>query len=165
MGRVSDPFPDRNLDLRDKIAWMVETNGFAVEPVAARPEADPPQASYAYTIGFETTYGHPEVAIFGLTGQAASGLLRMIGGHLAGGGVLPVGDEFVGLLDNDLRSVLLPIDLDTHPGLFDGADLWYAGTPYRVLQFVWPDRNGWMPWESGFDERLRYAQPVIGERA
>jgi hypothetical protein len=144
---------------------MVETNGFAVEPVAPVPDTDPPQAGYVYTIGFETSFGHPEVVIFGLTGQAASGLLRMIGGHLAGGGALPVGEEFVGLLDNELRSVLLPIDTDAAEGLFASADLWYAGEEYRVLQFVWPDKQGWLPWESGYDQRLRYAQPVIGTAA
>ncbi|MBK9180173.1 MAG: DUF4262 domain-containing protein [Acidimicrobiales bacterium] len=162
---MSDPFPDRHLGLRDKIAWMVETNGFAIEPVLARPDDDPPQPGYTYTVGFETTFGHPEVVIFGLTPVAASGLLRMIGAHLAGGGGLPVDDEFVGLLDNDLRSALLPVDVEVRGHLFDGASLWYRDQGYRVLQFVWPDRNGWLPWEPGFDRRLSLAQPVIGVRA
>ena len=27
---------------------------------------------------------------------------------------------------------------------------------------VYPDRNGFLPYEPGFDQRLRFAQPVIG---
>jgi hypothetical protein len=33
------------------------------------------------------------------------------------------------------------------------------------VQLVWPDRAGWLPWESGFDERVSPAQPVIGSLA
>ena len=28
---------------------------------------------------------------------------------------------------------------------------------------AWPDRDGWLPWESGFDARMAMAQPVLGE--
>ena len=30
------------------------------------------------------------------------------------------------------------------------------------MQLAWPDRNGWLPWESGFEHRLLFAQPVVG---
>jgi hypothetical protein len=32
-----------------------------------------------------------------------------------------------------------------------------------VVQLLYPDRNGFMPYETGFDQRMRLAQPVIGE--
>src|SRR5580765_6842528 len=69
-----DPFPDRSMEHDDKIAWMVEMKGWAIEPVPPRPEADPPMPGYAYTIGLESTYDFPEVVLFGLTPVAASGL-------------------------------------------------------------------------------------------
>ena len=46
--------------------------------------------------------------------------------------------------------------------LFAVADEWYSGDEYRVVQLAWPDRNGWLPWESGFDHRLLLAQPMVG---
>ena len=47
--------PDFHLPHAEKIEWMVETDGFAVEPVPPDPDADPPQPAYTYTIGFPTT--------------------------------------------------------------------------------------------------------------
>ena len=32
-----------------------------------------------------------------------------------------------------------------------------------MVQLVYPDRNGFLPYEDGFERRLRYAQPVIGQ--
>jgi len=81
---------------------------------------------------------------------------------LRGGTEIPVGPLFQGLLDNDLRSALLPVDMEEYGELFVAATDWYEGAPYRVAQLAWPDRNGWLPWESGFDHRLLMAQPVIG---
>ena len=31
-----------------------------------------------------------------------------------------------------------------------------------MVQLFYPDRNGFMPYETGFEQRLRLAQPVVG---
>lgn len=162
MSGGGDVFPDRSMEHRDKIAWMIETRGWAIEPVAADPDAAPPRGAFAYTIGLESTFGFPEVVVFGLTPVAASGLLGEVVDLLRSGTQLPVGALFVGLLDNDLRCALLPVDVTEHLELFETASAWHRRTTFGVVQLVWPDRNGWMPWESGFDARMRFAQPVIG---
>jgi hypothetical protein len=154
--------PDRAMEHRDKIAWMVETRGWAIEAVAPRPEADPPQAGYAYTIGFESAFGFPEVVIFGLTPVAANGLAGLVADFLAGGVDLPIGPLFTGLLDNELRCALVPVDVGEHAELFAAAVAWHGGLDFRVVQLAWPDRNGWMPWEPGFNHALHLAEPVLG---
>jgi len=156
---AQDVFPDRGMAHDDKIAEVVELNGWCAVPVA--PSEDPPTPGYTYTVGFETTYGHPEVVIFGLQPVAARGLMEMMVEYLAGGGHLPEG-VFVGLLDNDLPSALLPIDPEEIDGLVDSATAFHRGPDFRTVQFVWPDRNGLLPWNEGYDERLRLAQPVVG---
>mgnify|MGYP001278022622 FL=1 len=157
---MSDVFPDRDMDHDDKIAWVVETNGWCAEPVAAM--EDPPTPGYTYTIGFETSYDHPEIVIFGLQPVMARGLIEMLAVHIDAGGVIPDG-MFVGLLDNDLPAAMLPVDMEEHAALFAGATRFHGRDDYRVCQFVWPDRNGKMPWDEGYDNRLRLAQPVIGQ--
>ncbi len=157
---MSAVFPDRDMDHDDKIAWVVETNGWCAEPVAAM--EDPPTPGYTYTIGFETSYDHPEVVIFGLQPVMARGLIEMLAVHIDAGGVIPDG-MFVGLLDNDLPAAMLPVDMEEHAALFAGATRFHGRDDYRVCQFVWPDRNGKMPWDEGYDNRLRLAQPVIGQ--
>ena len=68
----------------------------------------------------------------------------------------------VGLLDNDLRCLFAPIDLERWSSLFETSIAWYRGEAPTMLQLMYPDRNGFMPYEAGFDQRLRFAQPVIG---
>jgi hypothetical protein len=158
-----DVFPDRNMDHLDKLAWVIEDQGWVAVPVDAQ-EGPPPVAGYTYTVGFTTAFGRPEVAIFGLQAVAARGLLGLIADQHAGGVELPVDAVFVGLLENDLPCALLPVDLEAHGGLFPDASalLDRAGEPWQLLQFVWPDRNGRFPWDQDYDPRLRVAQPVVG---
>jgi hypothetical protein len=157
-----DVFPDRSMEHSDKIAWMVESRGWAIQPVPPRPDSDPPMPGYAYTIGLESSYQFPEVVLFGLTPVAATGLAELLVGLVADGVDIPVGVVFTGLLDNDLRCALLPIETDEHVDLFAEAVAWHHGSGFRMLQLAWPDRNGWLPWESGFEHRLLFAQPVVG---
>jgi hypothetical protein len=159
---AEDPFPDRSMEHRDKIAWMIETNGWALEPVGPRPDADPPIPAYAYSIGLDSGFGFPEVAVFGLTPVASNGLVSLVVALLRDGVRPPIGELFLGLLDGEQRCALLPVDLDEHLDLFETAAAWHRRTSFEVVQLVWPDRNGFLPFEPGFDQRLRFAQPMIG---
>ena len=144
----------------DKIEWMIETNGYAVEPVGARPEADPPEPGYTYTIGVPELVGFPDVVVFGLTPAAANGLIGLVVDACRGGTEIPVDRELVGLLDNDLRCRFAPIE---HRGdRFVVAEAWYRGEPPPIVQLIYPDRNGFLPYESGYEHRMRFAQPVVG---
>jgi hypothetical protein len=161
----NDPVPDRTMAHVEKIEWMIESAGWAFEAVSARIDPSPPAPPYGYTIGLEDRYHFPEVIVFGMTAAAARGLVGLVVDLLESGAEPPVHALFVGLLDNDLRAALLPVVVHEHRELFGTAIDWFAGRPFRVVQFVWPDRSGWLPWESGFDSRLRFAQPVIGNHA
>ncbi len=156
-----DVFPDRNMDHLDKIRWIIETQGWAAEPVAPV-EAPEPQPAYTYSVGFEATFAQPEVVVLGLRPVAARGLLGVVADQHRAGVGLPVGQLFAGLLDGDLRCCLLRVDPEECAGMFPTLDHLTGGDGYRVQQFVWPDRHGILPWEDGYDERLRLAQPVVG---
>jgi hypothetical protein len=156
-----DVFPDRSMALRDKYAWMIETTGWLLEPVAGDPSTDPPFPGYAYTIGFEQTFGFPEVVIVGLKPVAAKGLAGLVADLLAAGTQIPVGELFRGLYDGDLRAALLPVDLAETGSMFEGAAAWYGESPFRMVQLAWPDRSGWLPWESGVDPQTAAVQLLL----
>ena len=137
-------------------------NGWALEPVAPRADTDPPVPAYAYTIGVPALTGFAEIAVFGLTPVATNGLVGLVIDALRGGTEIPTGVELVGLLDNELRCAFAPVDLDVAGDLFATARSWYRGEPYELVQLVYPDRNGFMPYEPGFDQRMRFAQPLVG---
>ena len=145
----------------EKIDWMVETDGFAVEPVLPDATTDPPQPAYAYTIGFPAHVAFPEVVVFGLTPVAARGLLGLVADARRGGTVIPLDVELVGLLDNELRCRFSPVDLDVWGEWFGTAAAWYRGAPFELVQLIYPDRNGFLPYEAGYEQRMRLAQPVI----
>ena len=146
----------------EKIQWMIDTNGYAVEPVAPVPDVDPPVPAYSYSIGLPAVVEFPDVAVFGLTPVAANGLIGLVVDARRGGTEIPIGVELVGLLDNDLRCAFAPIDLDVWEPMFATAAAWYEGEPFSMVQLYFPDRNGFMPYETGYDQRMRFAQPVIG---
>lgn len=149
----------------EKIEWMIETTGWAIEPVPAATDSDPPVAGYAYTIGFPAAFGFPELLLFGLTPVAARGLMGLVADLLAGGTEVPLGVPVIGVLDGEQRCVFAPIDTAEWAALFGTAVAWYRGGPFEAVQLLWPDRNGMLPYEIGFDQRLRLAQPVIGTLA
>jgi len=159
---MSAELPDFHLPHAEKIEWMIETNGWALEPVSPNPDLDPPTPAYAYTIGLPSLVEFPEVVVFGLTPVATRGLLDLLIDMLQGGTEVPVGVELVGLFDNDLRCEFAPIDVEQWSELFGTALAWYRGEPFEAVQLLWPDRNGFLPTEAGFAQHLRLAQPVIG---
>ena len=155
--------PDFHIPHAEKIEWMIETNGLALEPVPPDPAAQPPSPAYSYTIGVPASLGFPEIVVFGLAPAAANGLITLVLDAVRGGTVIPLGIELIGLLDNDLRCFFASIDVETYGDHFATAHSWYQGQPYSIVQLLYPDRAGTMPYEPAFEERLRLAQPIIGD--
>jgi hypothetical protein len=160
---MAGDLPDFQLPHAEKIEWMIETEGYALEVVAPDAASDPPQAGYSYTINFADHVAFPDVVVFGLTPVAARGLIGLVRDTRAEGAEIPIGAELVGLLDNELRCCFAPVDLVEWAPLFATAQAWYGGEPFEMVQLVYPDRSGFLPYEPGFDQRLRFAQPVIGQ--
>ena len=153
--------PDFKIPHAEKIEWMIETNGWAIEPVPADVTPEHPSPGFVYTIGFPERFGFPEVVIFGLTPVASKGILDLVAQQLEAGVTVPLDVPIVGLLDNDLRCVFATIDEDRSEGFFATGRAWHRGA-FSIVQLMWPDRQGWLPFEDGFDHRLRAAQPVLG---
>ncbi len=154
--------PDFHIPHAEKIEWMIETNGWALEPVPSDPSSVPPRPGYAYSIGLPDAVGFTDVAVFGLTPVAANGLVTLVADACRGGTEIPLGVELVGLLDNDLRCMFAPIEPAAWPVWFATGVAWYSGSPSGFVQMFYPDRDGFLPYESGFDQRLRHAQPIVG---
>lgn len=159
-----DELPDFDIPHAEKIEWMIETSGWALEPVPADHESDPPKAGYSYTIGMPATHGFSDIVVFGLTPVAVKGIIDLVVDQLSAGVDIPLNTPLIGLLDNELRCVFADVDMSAHEELFATAGKWYRGRKFSMVQLVWPDRNGWLPEESGFDPALRFAQPLICAR-
>ena len=146
---------------REKIDWMLESQGFGIEPVRAVDDPSAPYPTYSYTFGLEALVGYPEICVVGLAPAAANGLLNLAVSMLRSGTVLPIDQPFVGLLDNDLRSMLVTVDLGQHAHRFATPPIIYGEQPWRMVQLIWPHRNGAFPWEEGWPHEMRLLQPLL----
>ena len=163
-----DVFPDRDMSHRDKVVFMLEREGWALDAVAGHPESDPPVPRYAFTIGFEDRFGFPEVCVVGLSPVACRGLFDLLADALAGGTDLPIGPPFIGLLDGGQPCALLPVDATACVEMFASLAEHHtiAGDPpdaFRMVQLAWPDADGALPWEPAFARDLVPIQVLLGD--
>lgn len=163
-----DVFPDRDMSHRDKIEFMLEREGWAIDSVPASGDADAPIPRYAYTVGFEERFAFPELCVFGLAPVACKGLFDLLAGVLDSGAEVPVGAPFVGLLDGDQPCALLPVDTAGAHGMFPSLVEHHtlAGHPpdaFEMVQLAWPDDHGNLPWEPAFAPHLAPVQLLLGE--
>lgn len=133
---------------------MIARYGWGITAVFDPAGIDPP---FAYTTGL-SKLDLPELIVFGLPGQAAHGLLNIIGRKLKGGEQLPLNTRLDDIADG-FPAVLLAAAREHTDRYMYATSSRYPG--YRALQLVWPDPQSRFPWEFGFDEHYRSAQPLL----
>ena len=145
---------DSDLDEKDaKLLETLEQWGWFVTKVAA---ADSKPA-FAYSMGLYDNFKHPEIIIFGLELGTMHELINDAGKRIRQGHGYKEDQRYDDLLKGyecEFRMVK-PIYYD---GLLNYAIWYYNGSPFPVLQLVWPDQTGLFPWEDGFEERFRKKQ-------
>jgi hypothetical protein len=152
---------DFSISHREKIEWMLETNGWALE--AVRPQVGDAAASpaHSYSIGVTALTGFPEILVIGLAPATANDVISVAVDALRSGSEIPIACELVGLLDGEQRCAFAPITEDDAlkwcPAVSE-----YTDTSVEVVQMLYPDRHGFLPYEAGYEQRMRYAQPVVG---
>ena len=113
-----DVFPDRDMSHRDKIEFMLEREGWAMDAVPTREGIESAFPSYAYTVGFEERFGFPEICVVGLSPVACRGLFDLVANALDGGTDLPISAPFIGLLDGGQPCAFLRVDVATCGTMF-----------------------------------------------
>lgn len=149
---MTQPLPENGrLVIRD-----VNTSGWHIARV-------PPAGGHhgwAFSVGFEQTFHHPEVAIFGLPDDVQRALLDTIGQQLRVGRAFPNGhvDE---TLAPPYRCMFRGIDAAWQAAVLPAASWFYGDRPFAAVQLFWPDRAQLLPWQAGFDPDLATFQPLL----
>jgi hypothetical protein len=157
----------RRLHLRD-LDRRIRQNGWTAIYVGDYRTAP----TWVYTLGFDETLDQPELVIFDIPQDVANGLLHKAFQDVkAGELVLQDGQSWI--IDGQRFGVWRKV----HPSQIDGPDLWLAAAVNRreartgrrfgleAFQLVVGDENGHMPWDTGYDERLRLRQPALYQPA
>lgn len=121
-----------------------------------------PLPIFAYTVGLEHSFEHPELIVMGLPPNLAATLLNQIGESVREGrqfrdGVLLPGAE-IGL-EGDFG--LGGVGKDAKEELMLSARWFYRGSHFRALQVIWQDLEKRFPGDPAFDTRLLRLQPLL----
>ncbi len=120
---------------------------------------------FAYTIGFTSTFGHPEVLVYGLNADLKfmHGTLGVIAKAIEGGARFRAGREY-GDIVGDYRCKLVAIPKSAY-GEYLGTALRHFGNDrFEALQCVWPDHEQRYPWDRDAHPQLLARQPVLAEK-
>jgi uncharacterized protein DUF4262 len=153
--KAQGPQPDEQDEtqvLRD-LRRVIDRFGWAVLHGGGSP-GDP---RYSHTAGL-TAFGHPEVIVVGLPFEAGEKYLNLVGEAVRAGARFTAGAATTTLTDADSPVVFLSVE-DT--GRLATVEPLYGSV--EVLQLVWPDSTGKLPWEEGH-RNPPHAQPLLGPR-
>lgn len=145
-------------EVEARVRADVERHGWHV----AKIPGDDRAPSWAFTIGLQQAFDHPEVAVFGLELETAHRLLNQIGLQIKQGTRFEAGRAYDGILEGHqcaFREVLarwLPV-------FFGNVAWFYERDDVPVLQCYWPDPTGRHPWDEGFDPAWSDLQPRLSE--
>jgi len=144
----------------DPLAAQVARRGWSVVSVPA----EGPRPPYAFTVGLWHSFAHAEASLFGRDEDEMVRWLDIVAGEVKTGRVLlpdRLGDDVIG----DVEVFPRPALASWHRHLFAAALTFYRGEPVPMLQLVWPDPDGVLPWEPGCAEHCLTLQPRLWDRA
>lgn len=120
---------------------------------------------FCFSVGLYYTYGHPELLVMGLPLDVGHKALNSAGARIAHGEVFHARDRYTDLLENFSCS-FVPISRDRHEDYLGYAKWFYRdlGTPFPALQLVWPDKEGHLPWDEGYDQDCAKQQHLLDTR-
>ena len=128
----------------DRFGWAVLHGG-----------GNPGDPRWSTTVGL-TALGHPEVIVLGLPFEAGEKYLNLVGEAVRAGARFSPGVTTTALTDSTSPVVFLQVDDDPRTSVAEQV----YGT-VEVLQLVWPDSTGRLPWEEGH-RNPPSAQPLLG---
>jgi hypothetical protein len=115
---------------------------------------------FVYTIGFEESFKHPEIMIFGLKKETMHSILSDISEDLRNGQTINPNVKNSNILSGEFEVMFKPLKEKFYSELAGIASRYYD-KPFRVYIMLWPDKNNILPTEdncilSGQNEVLAY---------
>ena len=152
--------PLSETDFDKKLIAQVEGAGWYNMHVGKENDAPP----FSFTIGHFHKRNHPEIIVIGLPAQVSHELLNVAAVLVNGGKKSLIPYKKYTDFTETLSVAFVPVNVGNY-GEYLGYANWYYGSlpkPYPVLQMVWPDKEGKLPWEKDYDKRYFKLQPVLG---
>lgn len=104
--------------------------------------------NFSYSIGFEESFGHPEVLIMGLAKETMHRILTNLAEYIRNGVIYEPNQKVSGLLAGDFE-VVFKLIMPGHINEYAGVATKYYDRSVSVLVMFWPDKNNVLPTEQG----------------
>jgi hypothetical protein len=129
--------------------------------VYVQPEGGKP--GFAFSLGFYANYKHPEIIVFGLPPNTAQQLLNINAIAVAGAKTKYEAYKPYDTIAQGMRIAFVPVAKRHYPTYLGYAGWFYksVASDFPVLQMVWPDKQGRLPWEVGYDNAFSKFQPIL----
>jgi len=116
---------------------------------------------YAFTVGLQHSFGHPELIIFGMRLETAHEVLHIVVEALRSGTPIDLTRPTDELLEG-YPCVFVPVPKQEYREHMGYCRWYYRGDDFGLQQIVWPNREGQFPWHPAASEAFRAHQPVLG---
>ena len=140
-------------ELSSRVVAEINRHGLSVIYVPSTNDQPP----WAYSVGLYKKFDSPEVIVFGL-GLELSHYMVCELGRRAQSAPLEAGQVHERLI-KDHVCVLKPVQRNWYRYFVDVAVWYYSEVQFPLLQCIWPDRNGRVPWDPTY--RLYREQPLL----
>lgn len=131
--------------MSEAIAAQVEKKGWHTLHMV---DSSGERNGYSYSIGFEKSFRHPEIIVFGLQPATAQLVLADMATLLRKGQRFDPYVRLANLFGADLEVEFRPVRDDAFARYLPGAVSFY-GAPFRAWVMLWPDKAGRLPGEAG----------------
>lgn len=111
-------------------------------------DANGEKEDFSYTIGFEESFGHPEIMIFGLKRETMHAVLSDIAFDIRNGRKFEEGIKIGNVLSGEFEVMFKSVKNEFLPEYAGIASRFY-NEPFRMMVMFWPDKSNTLPFEVG----------------
>lgn len=143
---------ERRRKFEKDLASNLDSPGWTVIGVGGDPV-------WAYTLGLEYNFNHPEIIVFGLPCDVAHSILNDIGKLIKNDNLVYFENKDYYGIFKGFSAQFKCIKPTEHMGC---AVSFYKPKSFSALQLCWPDEVGHFPWDNRFNPEFKKYQPLIG---
>ncbi len=154
--------PEPEDDVDRSLMAKIDVHGWAVLIIGSDPDEGLP--GFHYSAGIYQRTGKPELILIGLGFEVGHWVVNEYARRCVVGETFEPGKTYEGFLEAHLVT-FVPVDWRVASSEYTTWTAWYYRSEgFPLLQLVWPDsQTRSFPWQTGFREELKAAQPVLGQ--
>lgn len=111
-------------------------------------DANGEKAGFSYSIGFEESFDHPEIMIFGLKRETMHSILSNIASDIKEGRKFEEGIRTGDVLSGEFEVIFKSVIEEFLPE-YAGIATRFYNKPFRMMVMFWPDKSNILPTEVG----------------